>query len=152
MELLLHTFEHARESGMMSIVLHINTLQLMYQKWSAVEQTRWWIAEMGLSPMEQLEVFLKYIDIRYPVVLMLASQQAITSSSSRNSTGGGGSGNQRGDHWKKKNEYKKAAVNAAPAAVAVAAPPVQQQQRTRSRVGRSGLARWQARAARRVTS
>ncbi len=37
MELLLHTFQHARESGMMSIVLHINTLQLMYQKWPAGE-------------------------------------------------------------------------------------------------------------------
>jgi hypothetical protein len=59
--LLLHTFEHARESGMISIVLHINTLQLMYQKWSAGEQTRWWIAATGLSTMEQPEAFLKYI-------------------------------------------------------------------------------------------
>jgi hypothetical protein len=32
LELLLHTFKHARESGMMPIVLHVHTLQMMYQK------------------------------------------------------------------------------------------------------------------------
>jgi hypothetical protein len=40
LEILLHTFEHARELGMMDILLHINVLKLMYEKWSAGEQAK----------------------------------------------------------------------------------------------------------------
>ncbi len=62
LELLLHTFEHSRESGIMLTVLHVNTLQLMYQKWLAGKQAKWWIAATGFLLTDQLEAFLKYIE------------------------------------------------------------------------------------------
>jgi hypothetical protein len=61
LELLLHILEHARESGMMPIILDINNLKVMYKKWLASEQTRWWMAAAEILPMNQPEEFLKYI-------------------------------------------------------------------------------------------
>jgi hypothetical protein len=45
--MLLHTFEHARESGMINTVLHINMLKLMY-----VKQPEWEQVELEDEPME----------------------------------------------------------------------------------------------------
>jgi hypothetical protein len=53
LEPLLHPFKHTRESGMMPIVLHVNMLQMMYQKLPAGEQAKWWMAVTGVSPMDQ---------------------------------------------------------------------------------------------------
>jgi hypothetical protein len=128
LELLLHTFKHAWESGMMSIVLHVNTLQMMYQKWPAGDQAKWWMAVTGVSPMDQPEAFLKYIEKRYPVVSMLASQVAIITSIGGGSGSSSGNGSNGNYHKKKKEELKKASVNAAPVVVPAEEPPVQPQQ------------------------
>ena len=40
LELLLYTFEQAREAGMLDIVLHVNTLQQMYEKWPHDERVK----------------------------------------------------------------------------------------------------------------
>jgi hypothetical protein len=49
----------------------------MYGKWPVGKQTRWWVAVVGILPKDHPEAFLKFIEPRHPIVLMLASQGAM---------------------------------------------------------------------------
>jgi hypothetical protein len=90
----------------------------MYGKWPACKQTRWWVAVVGILPMDQPEAFLKFIEAQHPVIAMLASEGAIAD------VGNGDRGRSIGNQWKdqqKKKEYSaKVTVNAAPEAAAAA--------------------------------
>ena len=77
MELLQHTFEQAREAGMLEIVLHVTTVDQMIKKWPYNEQVRWWEQTVEVSPMDQPEELRRYIKKRYPVVAALAAQMEI---------------------------------------------------------------------------
>jgi len=81
LELLLHTFERAREAGMLDIVLHVNTLQQMFEKWPQSEKVRWWRIAAEVSPSEQPQRFMEFFQRQYPQVAMLAGQSAMCSSS-----------------------------------------------------------------------
>ena len=49
LELLQHTFEQAWEVGMLEIVLHVNTVRMM---WPYSERVMWWEKTAGVSPMD----------------------------------------------------------------------------------------------------
>jgi len=95
LKLLLCTFEQAREADMLGIVLHINTIQQMYEKWPYSEQVRWYSETDEVLPVDQPGVFMQYIKKRYRKVSTLAAQMAILHDSGRGGSGGGDSGNQR---------------------------------------------------------
>ncbi len=42
MDLLICTVDIAEEAGMLPIVLHMNNLRPMYEKWSHGVQAKWW--------------------------------------------------------------------------------------------------------------
>jgi len=77
MELLQHTFEQAREAGMLEVVLHVTTVDQMVKKWPYNEQVRWWEQTVEVSPRDQPEELRRYIKKRYPVVAALAAQMEI---------------------------------------------------------------------------
>jgi hypothetical protein len=63
---------------MMPIMLHINTLQLMYEMLPGSKEDRWWIAAMRITLMDQPVAFPEYKEAWLRVMSMLASQVAIT--------------------------------------------------------------------------
>jgi hypothetical protein len=65
---------------MMPIVLLVNTLKMMYEKWPVSDQARWW-AESAV--MDQPRALMKFIEAQHLVVSMLATQVAIANSSNR---------------------------------------------------------------------
>ena len=77
MELLQHTFEQAREAGMLETALHVTTVDQMIRKWPFSEQVRLWERTVGVSPMDMPEEFRKYIEERYPVAASLAAQMEV---------------------------------------------------------------------------
>jgi hypothetical protein len=120
MDLLRRTFEHADDARMTAVVLHHNNLEVMYGKWPAREQTKWWKRAATVDPLDQPLVFRKYVEERYDVVAMLASQQSIRG-------GGRREAEKRVETEKPKWAQPvpgKAAVNAAPVAVPAARPAV----------------------------
>jgi hypothetical protein len=60
---------------MVPVVIHVNNLKQMYGKWPANEQTRWWMAAARILLMDQPDAFLKDIEVRHPVVSLLATGQ-----------------------------------------------------------------------------
>jgi hypothetical protein len=42
LDLLIRTFDMAEEAGMLPVVLHMNNLRPMYEKWPHGEQAKWW--------------------------------------------------------------------------------------------------------------
>jgi len=115
MDFLRRTFEHADDSGMTPVVLHYNNLKVMYGRWPAGDQTRWWVKAAGLSPMEQPEALRRFVESRYDVVAMLASQRAIS---------GGGGGGRRESNQKKEEKSKQKWAKQAPGRAVVNAAPV----------------------------
>ena len=118
--MLLHTFERAREAGMLDLVLHVQTLQPMFEKWPQSEQIRWWRVASEVSPSEQPRRFMEFVKKQYPQVAMLAGQSALCKRTD--------SGRQSGDEQKNKKKPAKATVNAAQAAAPAAPARAQQQQ------------------------
>jgi hypothetical protein len=57
LDLLLHTLEHAKELGMMPVVLHVNNLKHVYGKWLVSEKTRLWVAAAGIFPLSSPKTF-----------------------------------------------------------------------------------------------
>ena len=121
MELLLHTFERAKEAGMLDLVLHVQTLQQMFEKWPQNEQVRWWRVAAEVPPSEQPRRFMEFVKQQYPQVAMLAGQSALYKKAD--------GGRQSGDaDQKNKKKPAKATVNAAQAAAPAAPGRPQQQQ------------------------
>jgi len=123
MELLLHTFERAREANMLDMVLHVSTLQQMFEKWPRSEKVRWWRIASEVPPSEQPQRFMGFVQRQYPQVAMLAGQSALSSGSDSGRQGGGS-----GQESKNKKKPPKVTVNAAQAATPAAPPQPQRQQ------------------------
>jgi hypothetical protein len=84
-DLLIRTFDIAEEAGMLPVVLHMNNLRPMYEKWSHGEQAKWWTHAERFDIMQQPLEFSCYIMERYRVVATLASNMVIASTT-RSST------------------------------------------------------------------
>ena len=120
MEMLLHTFERAKEAGMLDLVLHVQTLQPMFEKWPQSEQIRWWRVASEVPPSEQPRRFMEFVKKQYPQVAMLAGQSALCKRTDN--------GWQSGDDQRAKKKPGKVTVNAAQAAAPAAPARPQQQQ------------------------
>jgi hypothetical protein len=120
MEMLLHTFERAKGAGMLDLVLHVQTLQPMFEKWPQSEQIRWWRVASEVPPSEQPRRFMEFVKKQYPQVAMLAGQSALCKRADN--------GRQSGDDQKSKKKPAKVTVNAAQAAAPAAPARPQQQQ------------------------
>jgi hypothetical protein len=83
LDLLIQTFHIAKEGRMLPIVLHMNNLRPMYEKWSQCEQARWRSHAERFDLKQQPKRFRRFILTRYHVVAMLASHVAISSTTSR---------------------------------------------------------------------
>src|SRR5450830_1065619 len=99
MDLLIRTFDIAKDAGMLDIVLHINNMRPMFEKWPHSEQTRWWVKAASLTLQEQPAAFRRHVRERYQVVATIASQAAISGHKPAaekkevvKATGGGGGG------------------------------------------------------------
>ncbi len=46
---------------LLHILMHLNNLRPMYEKWPHNEQTRWWVHAEGFSLLKQFLEFQKYI-------------------------------------------------------------------------------------------
>jgi len=77
LELLQNTFEQAMEAVMLEIVLHVNTVRQIYEKWPYSERILWLEKTAGVSPMDEPGKFRRYVEEWYPVVLALAAQRQI---------------------------------------------------------------------------
>jgi hypothetical protein len=86
LDLLIRTFDIAEEAGMLSMVLHVNNLRPMYEKWLHGEQARWWTHAERFDIMQQPLEFRRYIMERYRVVATLASNMVISSTTRSNKT------------------------------------------------------------------
>ncbi len=64
---------------MLPVVLHMNNLRPMYEKWPHGEQAKWWTHAELFDAMQQLLEFRRYIMGRYRVVATLASHMVIAS-------------------------------------------------------------------------
>ena len=62
LELLQSTFDQARETGTLEIILHVNTLEQMYEYWPGSVRIRWRSETPGVLPMEQPKLFKWYIE------------------------------------------------------------------------------------------
>src|SRR5450830_956854 len=78
MDLLIRTFDIAEDAGMLDIVLHINNMRPMFEKWPHSEQTRWWVRTAEMTIQQQPAAFRRHVRERYQVVATLASQAAIS--------------------------------------------------------------------------
>src|SRR5450830_620561 len=78
MDLLIRTFDIAKDAGMLDIVLHINNMRPMFEKWPHSEQTRWWVRAAELTLQQQPAAFRRHVRERYQVVATIASQAAIS--------------------------------------------------------------------------
>src|SRR5450830_1269646 len=127
MDLLIRTFDIAEDAGMLDIVLHINNMRPMFEKWPHSEQTRWWVKAASLTLQEQPAAFRRHVRERYQVVATIASQAAISGQKPAaekkeawkggGGSGGGGSGKGGGGGFGKgggqdKSAVQKATVNA----------------------------------------
>jgi len=65
------------EAGMLEIVLHVNTVRQMYEKWLYSKRILWWEKIAGVSTMDEPDEFRRYAEERYPVVSALAAQMEI---------------------------------------------------------------------------
>src|SRR5450830_266923 len=99
MDLLIRTFDIAEDAGMLDIVLHINNMRPMFEKWPHSEQTRWWVKAASLTLQQQPAAFRRHVRERYQVVATIASQAAISGQKPAaekkevvKATGGGGGG------------------------------------------------------------
>src|SRR5450830_855646 len=99
MDLLIRTFDIAEDAGMLDIVLHINNMRPMFEKWPHSEQTRWWVRAAELTLQQQPVAFWRHVRERYQVVATIASQAAISGHKPAaekkefgKATGGGGGG------------------------------------------------------------
>src|SRR5450830_1702910 len=99
MDLLIRTFDIAEDAGMLDIVLHINIMRPMFEKWPHPEQTRWWVRAASLTLQQQPAAFRRHVRERYRVVATIASQAAISGHKPAaekkefvKATGGGGGG------------------------------------------------------------
>src|SRR5450830_463615 len=99
MDLLIRTFDIAKDAGMLDIVLHINNMRPMFEKWPHAEQTRWWVKAAEMTLQEQPAAFRRHVRERYQVVATIASQAAISGHKPAaekkevvKATGGGGGG------------------------------------------------------------
>ncbi len=79
LDLLIRTFDIAEEAGMLPVVLHMNNLRPMYEKWPHVEQAKWWTHAERFDVIQQPLEFRCYIQGRYRVVATLASHMVIAS-------------------------------------------------------------------------
>ncbi len=79
LDLLIRTFDIAEEAGMLPVVLHMNNLRPMYEKWPHGEQAKRWTHAERFDVVQQPLEFRCYIQGRYRVVAMLASHMVITS-------------------------------------------------------------------------
>ncbi len=77
LDLLIRTFDIAKEAGMLSVVLHMNNLRPMYEKWQHEEHAKWWTHAERFDIMLHLLEFRRYIMERYRVVATLASNTVI---------------------------------------------------------------------------
>jgi hypothetical protein len=81
LDLLIRTFDIAEKAGMLPVVLHMNNLRPMYEKWSHGEQAKWWTHAERFDVIQQPLEFRRYIQGRYRVVATLASHMVIASTS-----------------------------------------------------------------------
>jgi len=81
LELLLHTFERAREDGVLDRVMHVNTLRQMYEKWPQDEKVKWWRTTAGVPLQEQPQQFWEYVQQQHRQVIAVADQDAVSRSS-----------------------------------------------------------------------
>ncbi len=81
LDLLIRTFDIAEEAGMLPVVLHMNNLWPMYEKWPHGKQAKWWTHAERFDVMQQPLEFRRYIMKRYRVVATLASHMVIASTS-----------------------------------------------------------------------
>jgi hypothetical protein len=88
LDLLIRTFDIAEEAGMLSVVLHMNNLRPMYEKWPHGEQARWWTHAERFDIMQQPLEFCCYIMEHYRVVATLASNMVISSTTRSNAPEG----------------------------------------------------------------
>jgi hypothetical protein len=79
LDLLIRTFDIAEEAGMLPVVLHMNNLRPMYEKWLHGEQAKWWTHAERFDVIQQPLEFRRYIQGRYRVVATLASHMVIAS-------------------------------------------------------------------------
>src|SRR5450830_1532105 len=123
MDLLIRTFDIAEDAGMLDIVLHINNMRPMFEKWPHSEQTRWWVRAAELTLQQQPAAFRRHVRERYQVVATIASQAAISGhkpaaeKKEAGKGGGGGFGKGGGGGFGKgggqdKSAVQKATVNA----------------------------------------
>jgi hypothetical protein len=119
LDLLIRTFDIAEEAGMLSVVLHMNNLRPMYEKWPHGEQARWWTHAERFDIMQQPLEFCRYIMERYRVVATLVSNMVI-SSTTRSST--------QKDNDKKKDGLGKPGGGGKPPQKASVSAVTQQQQ------------------------
>src|SRR5450830_1813375 len=127
MDLLIRTFDIAEDAGMLDIVLHINNMRPMFEKWPHSEQTRWWVRAAELTLQQQPAAFRRHVRERYQVVATIASQAAISghkpaaekkeAGKGGGGGGGGGFGKGGGSGFGKgggqdKSAVQKATVNA----------------------------------------
>jgi hypothetical protein len=79
LDLLIRTFDVAKEAGMLPVMLHMNNLRPMYEKWLHGEQAKWWTHVERFDIMQQPREFRCYIMGQYRVVATLASNMVIAS-------------------------------------------------------------------------
>src|SRR5450830_1799609 len=125
MDLLIRTFDIAEDAGMLDIVLHINNMRPMFEKWPHSEQTRWWVRAAELTLQQQPAAFRRHVRERYQVVATIASQAAISGhkpaaeKKEAGKGGGGGGGGFGKGGGQDKSAVQKATVNAVGPANAV---------------------------------
>ncbi len=124
LDLLIRTFDIVEEAGMLPVVLHMNNLRPMYEKWLHGEQAKWWTHAELFDLIQQPLEFRRYIMGRYRVVATLASHMVI-------STTNRSSGQKDGD--KKKDAGKQGGGGKPPQKASVNAISQQQQQQPAGR-------------------
>ncbi len=77
-DLLILTFDIAKDAGMLPIVLHQNNLQPMYEKWLHGEKAMWWTYAEWFNILEQPAELRKYIRARYQIIATLASRVTVS--------------------------------------------------------------------------
>jgi hypothetical protein len=125
LDLLIRTFDMAEEAGMLSVVLHMNNLRPMYEKWPHGEQARWWTHAERSDIMQQPLKFCRYIMERYRVVATLASNMVISSTTQ--------SYTQKDGDKKKEEQGKPGGGGKPPQQASVSAVTQQQQQQPAGR-------------------
>ncbi len=127
LDLLIRTFDIAEEAVMLPVVLHMNNLRPMYEKWPHGEQAKWWTHAERFDVIQQPLEFRRYIQGRYRVVATLASHMVIASA-------GRSSGHKDGE--KKKDGGQKQGGGGKPPQKANVSAVTQQPQQQQQPAGR----------------